>query len=249
MKDMGLLHYFLGIQVQQHPKGFFLNQTKYAEEILYEAGMSNANPMPTPQPTRLDATYHDKEFFPEPSYFRSLVGKLQYLTLTRPDIQFSFNFVCQRIHSPTMTDFQYLKRILRYVRGTSQYGLHLYKESSLDLNTYSDSDWAGCQEARRSTTDLCAFVGSNMVSWCAKRQPTVSRSSTEEKQKGSMGLCMSYEYQMGQRSVETKSPRGMAPKEGVSVLTLGQSCTIQGRKNTAGEVVLQNKFLPLQECI
>ena len=78
-----------------------------------------------------------------------------------------------------MTDFQYLKRILRYVCRTSQYGLHLYKESSLDLNAYSDSDWAGCQEIRRSTTDFCAFLGSNMVSWCAKRQPTVSRSSTE----------------------------------------------------------------------
>ena len=174
MKDMGLLHYFLGIHVQQHPKGFSLNQTKYTEEILYEAGMSNANPMPMPQPTRLDAAYHDKVFFPEPSYFRSLAGKLQYLTLTRPDIQFSFNFVCQRLHSPTMTDFQYLKRILHYVCGTSQYGLHLYKESSLDLNAYSDSDWAGCQETRRSTTDFCAFLGSNMVSWCAKRQLTVS---------------------------------------------------------------------------
>ncbi|KAF3507367.1 hypothetical protein F2Q69_00009682 [Brassica cretica] len=64
-----------------------------------------------------------------------------------------------------------------------------------------------------------------------------------------MGLCMGHEYQIGQRSVETKSPRRMAPKEGVSVLTLGQSCTVQGRKNTAREVVLQNKFLTLQECI
>lgn len=64
-----------------------------------------------------------------------------------------------------------------------------------------------------------------------------------------MGLYIGHEYQMGQRSIETKSPREMAAKEGVSMLTLGQSCTVQGRKNTAREMVLQNKFLPLQECI
>lgn len=103
----------------------------YAKEILSEAGMANDNPMPTPLPTRLDAAYRDTELFPDPTYFRSIAGKLQYLTLTRPDIQFAVNFVCKRMLSPTMTDFSLLKRILRYLRGTSTFGLHLFKDNSL----------------------------------------------------------------------------------------------------------------------
>lgn len=83
------------------------------------------------------------------------------------------------MHSPTMTDFGLLKRILRYIRGTAQYGLHLLKHQSLSLSAFSDSDWAGCHDTRRSTTGFCALLGSNVVSWCTKRQPTVSRSSTE----------------------------------------------------------------------
>lgn len=179
MKNLGDIHYFLGIQAQSHDTGLFLNQTTYAQEILYEAGMASTNPIPTPLPIRLDAAFKDTTLFPDPTYFRSIAGKLQYLTLTRPDIQFAVNFVCQRMHSPTMSDFSLLKRILRYIRGTFAFGLHLYKDSSLSLTSYSDSDYAGCQITRRSTTGFCVFLGSNIVSWCAKRQPTVSRSSTE----------------------------------------------------------------------
>lgn len=179
MKDMGEIHYFLGIQAQYHENGLFLSQTAYAEEILFESGMASANPMPTPLPSRLDAIYKDDTLFPEPTYFRSIAGKLQYLTLTRPDIQFSVNLVCQRMHSPTMADFAMLKRILQYIRGTSSYGLHLFNNNSLSLNAFSDSDWAGCHDTHRSTTGFCARLGNNVVSWCAKRQPTVSRSSTE----------------------------------------------------------------------
>lgn len=83
------------------------------------------------------------------------------------------------MHVPTQTDFGYLKRILRYIRGTTSYGIHMYRDISLLLSAYSDSDWAGCHDTRRSTTGFCVFLGSNLVSWCAKRQPTVARSSTE----------------------------------------------------------------------
>lgn len=179
MKDLGEIHYFLGIQAQYHDHGLFLSQTSYAEKILFEAGMASANPMPTPLPTRLDAIYKDTTLFPEPTYFRSIAGKLQHRTLTRPGLQFAVNLVCQRMHSPTMTDFVMLKRILRYIRETTTYGLHMFNDSSLTLNAFSDSDWVGCHDTRRSTTGFCALLGNNVVSWCAKRQPTVSRSSTE----------------------------------------------------------------------
>lgn len=99
MKDIGVLSYFLGIQAIFHDSGLFLHPSKYTEEILTIAGMQNCNRMPTPLPLQLDKVTHGVEPFSDPTYFCSLVGKLQYLTLTRPDIQFAVNFVCQRMHS------------------------------------------------------------------------------------------------------------------------------------------------------
>lgn len=96
MKDMGALHYFLGIQVHYCEDGLFLNQSKYAQDLLITAGMQDCAPMSTPLPLKLDNLSGQDELFAEPSYFRSLAGKLQYLTLTRPDLQFSVNYICQK---------------------------------------------------------------------------------------------------------------------------------------------------------
>ncbi|KAL9308946.1 putative FBD domain-containing protein [Arabidopsis thaliana] len=139
--------------------------------------MSDCNPMPTPLPQQL--TNLNSEPFEEPTYFRSLPGKLQYLTITRPDIQYAVNFICQRMHLPTVSDFGLLKRILRYIKGTLGMGLPIKRNSELVVSGYSDSDWAGCKSTRRSTTGFCILLGSNLISWSAKRQPTVSNSSTE----------------------------------------------------------------------
>ncbi|XP_048626071.1 uncharacterized mitochondrial protein AtMg00810-like [Brassica napus] len=94
MTDMGKLHYFLGIQVQTHDKGLFLCQQKYAEDLLAVARMKDCEPIPTPLPHQLNRVEDKSELFSHPTYFRSLAGKLQYLTLTRPDIQFAVNYVC-----------------------------------------------------------------------------------------------------------------------------------------------------------
>ncbi|KAL9294824.1 putative RNA-directed DNA polymerase [Arabidopsis thaliana] len=173
MKDLGPPRYFLGIQIEDYANGLFLHQTAYATDILQQAGMSDCNPMPTPLPQQLDNL--NSELFAEPTYFRSLAGKLQYLTITRPDIQFAVNFICQRMHSPTTSDFGLLKRILRYIKGTIGMGLPIKRNSTLTLSAYSDSDHAGCKNTRRSTTGFCILLGSNLISWSAKRQPTVTR--------------------------------------------------------------------------
>ena len=179
MKDMGSVHYFLGIEVRAHDEGLFLCQEKYTKDLLEIAGMAGCDPMPTPLPLQLDRVVGHDELFLEPTYFRSLAGKLQYLTLTRPDIQFAVNYVCQKMHAPTKADFTNLKRILRYLKGTSSLGLNINAETGFLLYGFSDSDWAGCRETRRSTGGMCTFLGSNIISWSAKRHPTVSRSSTE----------------------------------------------------------------------
>uniref|UniRef100_M4DMN8 Integrase catalytic domain-containing protein n=1 Tax=Brassica campestris TaxID=3711 RepID=M4DMN8_BRACM len=179
MKDMGALSYFLGIQVQYTPTGMFLNQEKYATDLLQSAGMLECAPMPTPLPLQIDRVPHQDELFETPSYFRSLAGKLQYLTLTRPDLQFAVNLVCQRMHKPTMADFHLLKRVLRYIKGTITMGLHFYSDSDSSLKAFCDSDWAGCSETRRSTGGFCTMLGTNLISWSAQKQDSVSRSSTE----------------------------------------------------------------------
>ncbi|KAG7594152.1 Reverse transcriptase RNA-dependent DNA polymerase [Arabidopsis thaliana x Arabidopsis arenosa] len=179
MKDMGQLSYFLGIQAHYHSKGLFLNQHKYAEDLLITAGMTDCAPMPTPLPLQLNKVAGQAQQFDNPTLFRSLAGKLQYLTLTRPDIQFAVNYVCQKMHSPTLADFNLLKRIIRYIKGTLDYGISFTPDTDFTLRAYSDSDWAGCQDTRRSTGGFCTFLGTNIISWSAKRQPTVSRSSTE----------------------------------------------------------------------
>lgn len=121
--------------------------------------------------------YPDPEFS-DPHWFRTLVGSLQYLTLAKPETASAVNLACQHMHNPKHSYFVAVKRILRYIRGTLHQGL-IFTPSSLQLTAYSDADWAGNPLDRRSTSGFCLFLGSNLVSWCAKKQHTVARSSTE----------------------------------------------------------------------
>ena len=114
--------------------------------------------------------------------FRS-VGGLQYLTITRPDLSFAVNRVCQYLHAPRDTHWSAVKRILRYVRLTVSHGLHLRPNPTGVLSAYSDADWAGSPDDRRSTGGYAVFFGSNLIAWSARKQATVSRSSTEAEYK------------------------------------------------------------------
>ncbi|PNX69458.1 putative copia-type protein, partial [Trifolium pratense] len=116
------------------------------------------------------------------SLYRSTVGALQYATLTRPDIAYSVNKVCQFMPHPLESHWKAVKRILRYLKGTIHYGLLLQPSSSsppFSLRAYSDADWATDQDDRRSTSGSCIFFGSNLISWGSKKQQLVARSSTE----------------------------------------------------------------------
>ena len=115
--------------------------------------------------------------------YRSLVGALQYLTLTRRDIAFAVNKVCQFLHAPTTVHWSAVKRILRYVKGTTNLGLQIRRSRTMLVSSFSDADWAGCVDDRRSTGGFAVFLGDNLVSWTARKQPTVSRSSTEAEYK------------------------------------------------------------------
>ncbi|XP_022038377.1 uncharacterized mitochondrial protein AtMg00810-like [Helianthus annuus] len=176
--DLGNLNYFLGLEVTTTSNGLFLSQGKYATDILSRADMLDSKPVSTPLSTS-DVFLSTGPPFSEPSYYRSLVGALQYLTITRPDISYAVNQASQFLHAPTTAHFQLVKRILRYVKGTLNLGLRFSKPPNMSTVGYSDADWARCIETRRSTYGYSIFFGGNLVSWSAKKQPTVSRSSCE----------------------------------------------------------------------
>ena len=115
--------------------------------------------------------------------YRSLVGGLQYLTSTRPDISYAVNSVCQFLHAPRTSHWSAAKRILRYICLTASYGLLHQSAPSYELSTFSDADWAGSPDDSRSTGGYAVFLGPNLIAWNARKQATVSRSSTEAEYK------------------------------------------------------------------
>ena len=111
--------------------------------------------------------------------YRSLASALQYLTFTRSDLTYAVQQVCLHMHDPWESHLAALKRLLRYVRGTVGFGLVLHRSPTSELVVYTDADWAGCPDTRRSTSGYAVFLGGNLVSWSSKRQAVVSRSSVE----------------------------------------------------------------------
>ena len=178
LKDMGVLTYFLGLEISYQKHSLFVSQAKYARDLVARAGMAGCKSWSTPCLPNKHLLPTDGEPLSNPTLYRSLVGALQYLTFTRPDIAYAVNTACQFMTRPTDVHMVAVKRIIRYVQGTLTYGLK-YVSSPTDLVAYSDADWGGDPATRRSTTGFVVFLGSNVISWQSKKQPTVSRSSTE----------------------------------------------------------------------
>ena len=184
ISDLGQLHHFLGLSVTYNDTGLFLNQQNYVTDILHRASMTNCNPCNTPVDTKSKLAADEGPPVSDPSLYRSLAGALQYLTFTRPDISYAVQQVCLFMHDPREPHFTALKRILRYIKGTIRHGLQITKSSTTDLIAYSDADWAGCPDTRRSTSGYCVFLGDSLISWSSKPQNTVSRSSAEAEYRG-----------------------------------------------------------------
>lgn len=149
------------------------------------SGMDKAKAVDTPLSTFEKSSITDgtKLGLEDSTRYRSVVGALKYLTLTRPDISFTVNKVCQYLHAPTTVYWSSVKRILRYFRGTIDLGLKIKKSKSMMVSAFSDADWAGCVDDRKSTRGFAIFLGDNLVPWTARKQATVSRSSTEAEYK------------------------------------------------------------------
>ncbi|KAJ9546887.1 hypothetical protein OSB04_019430 [Centaurea solstitialis] len=179
MKDLGKLHYFLGLEVLSDTSDTYLCQEKYISDLLSKAGLSDTKVASTPLEHNLHLTPSAGTPLQDPTRYRQLVGYLVYLTITRPDIAYAVHTVSQFMAAPRFDNYAALLRILRYLKGTMFHGLYFSSTSSLVLRGFSDADWDSDMTDRRSTTGYCFFLGDSLISWRSKKQSLTARSSTE----------------------------------------------------------------------
>nr|GEU71665.1 ribonuclease H-like domain-containing protein [Tanacetum cinerariifolium] len=183
MTDLGALNYFLRIFITRDSTCMFLSQKKYSLDLLDRAPMANCNPTRTLVDTE-SKLGSNGDPISDATLYRSLAGGLQYRTFTRPDISYAVQHVCLHIHHPREPHLAALKRVLRYIRDTLDFRLQLYASTTGSLVAYNDADWAGCPTTRRSTSGYCVFLEDNLLSWSAKWQYNLCRSSDEAEYRG-----------------------------------------------------------------
>ncbi|KAD3337683.1 hypothetical protein E3N88_33203 [Mikania micrantha] len=179
MSDIGLLRYFLGLEVYQKKDGIFVSQTQYAKNLLSKFGMNKAKCDGTPMNVGEKLQVEDESGRVDDSNYRSIVGGLIYLTHTRPDLAFSVSMVSRFMQRPTKTHQGAVRRVLRYVAGTCDFGLWFSRKNVLQLVGYTDSDWAGCIDDRKSVSANVFMLGNCAISWSSRKQSTVALSSSE----------------------------------------------------------------------
>jgi len=183
LKDLGCLNYFLGVEVIPSTACIFLSQRKYITNLLHKSGMADTKPASTPLSATDKLLKDSDDLLPSPTEYRALVGSLQYLSLTRPDIAFSTNKLAQFMQNPRTAHWTALKRVLRYLAGSCDKGVFISTTAPLNLHTYSDADWAGDKDDYISTTGYLLYLGSTPTSWSSRKQHSVACSSIEAEYK------------------------------------------------------------------
>ncbi|XP_061352816.1 uncharacterized mitochondrial protein AtMg00810-like [Gastrolobium bilobum] len=179
MTNIGEMSYFLGVEVKQMEEGIFMSQKKYAEEILSKFRMKDYKMVSTSIEPRMNLKADSDKELINPTLFKSLVGILRYLTFTRPHIMFAVGLASRYIDQPRQNHFSAAKRILRYIKGTVHHGLLFTHSKDSKLFGYSDSDYGGDTDDRRSTSRYAFHSGSAIFSWSSKKQQIVALSSCE----------------------------------------------------------------------
>ncbi|KAK2978053.1 hypothetical protein RJ640_001015 [Escallonia rubra] len=179
--DIGLMSYYLGIEVKQRDDGIFISQEAYAKEVLKRFNMENCNPISIPIEVENKLSSHVKEGPIDRTLFRSWVGSLRYLTCTRPDILYAVGYISRYMENPTTYHFKVAKRILWYLKGTIDLGIFYPASGDMKLVGYSDSDWARDVDDRKSTTGFVFYFGEATFTRTSKKQSIVTLSTCEAK--------------------------------------------------------------------
>ncbi|GJR95139.1 retrovirus-related pol polyprotein from transposon TNT 1-94 [Tanacetum coccineum] len=189
MSMMGQMSFFLGLQISQSPRGIFINQSKYASEIVKKYGLHTTDSVDTPmvEKNKLDEDLQGKQV--DATLYHGMIGSLMYLTSSRPDLIYAVCLCARYQAKPTEKHLQAVKRIFRYLNGTINMGLWYSKDTDMSLTAYADADHAGCQDTRRSTSGSAQFLGDKLVSWSSKKQKSTAISSTEAEYIALSGCC------------------------------------------------------------
>ena len=183
IRDLGKLQYFLGLEVVRTSEGIHISQRKYTSEIIEQTGMLGCKPAINPiiQNHKLRPFEEGSKDEPirNPTQYRKILGKLIYLTITRPDISYAVGIMSQFMEQPTKHHMNALMRIIRYLKKDIGAGLFYSSNKEMDIRVYCDSDFAGCPFTRRSISGYVVLMGDSLISWKSKKQHTVSRSSAE----------------------------------------------------------------------
>ncbi|GKA50531.1 retrovirus-related pol polyprotein from transposon TNT 1-94 [Tanacetum coccineum] len=189
MSMMGELNFFLGLQIKQMEDGIFFNQSKYIKEMLKKFGLEDSKPMKTPMSSDTKLMKDEEYESVDSSKYRGMIGSLLYLTASRSDIMFSVCLCGRFQEAPKTSHLEAVKRIFRYIKGTTHLGLWYPKGTGIETVVYADSDHAGDYVDRKSTSSICTFVGCCLTSWFSKKQPALAISTTEAKNVSAGKAC------------------------------------------------------------
>jgi len=190
IKTLEKLKYFLGIEVAHSRKGIFISQQKYITDLLKETGKTACKPANTPIDPNLKLGNAEEDTAVDKEMYQRLVGRLIYLSHTRPDVAFAVSLVSQFMHQPKEIHLQAALRIVQYLKGTPGRGILFERNGNANLEAYTDADYAGSIVDRRLTTGYCTFLGGNLVTWRSKKQNVVARSSAEAEFRAmAQGIC------------------------------------------------------------
>lgn len=193
IKDLGEIKYFLGLEIARSNKGISVCQRKFCLDLISDLGLTGLKPASTPLEAnhRLTSVLYDEsitatsgktwndEFLKDPTSYQKLIGKLLYLTMTRPDIAYAIQNLSQFMHSPKKSHMEAALRVVRYLKNASGLGIILSSEVSHALTVYCDTDWTTCSMTKKSVSGFVVKLGDSLISWKSKKQSTISRSSAE----------------------------------------------------------------------
>uniref|UniRef100_A0A3Q7JGD1 Reverse transcriptase Ty1/copia-type domain-containing protein n=1 Tax=Solanum lycopersicum TaxID=4081 RepID=A0A3Q7JGD1_SOLLC len=191
IKDLGEMRYFLGLEIARSKDGIMVSQRKFALDLISDFGLAGTKPVGTPLEVNqrftsqdFDMSYeaqdtHEDIVLDDPTGYQKLVGKLLYLTMTRPDISYAVQNLSQFMHKPKKSHMEGALRVIRYLKNAPGLGIMLTSKVCKQLSVYCDADWATCPMTRRSVSGFVVKIGDSLISWKSKKQKTVSRSSAE----------------------------------------------------------------------